>query len=47
MVRAIRDTIVMCPPLIITHAEIDRLVDTIDRSLTEAAAELRGLEAAA
>ena len=47
MVRAVRDSIVMCPPLIITHAEIDRLVDIIDRSLTEAAAELRGLEAAA
>ncbi|HUY83408.1 MAG TPA: aminotransferase [Steroidobacteraceae bacterium] len=47
MVRAIRDTIVMCPPLIVTHAEIDRLVDTIDRSLRETEAELRGLDAAA
>ncbi|HVC02155.1 MAG TPA: aminotransferase [Steroidobacteraceae bacterium] len=47
MVRAVRDTIVMCPPLIITHAEIDRLVDTIDRSLREAEPELRGLDAAA
>ncbi len=46
MVRAIRDTIVMCPPLIITHAEIDRLVGTIDRSLREAESELRVLEAA-
>ncbi|MDE2306253.1 MAG: aminotransferase class III-fold pyridoxal phosphate-dependent enzyme [Gammaproteobacteria bacterium] len=47
MVRGIRDTIVMCPPLIITHAEIDRLVDTIDRSLRESEPQLRGLEAAA
>ena len=47
MVRAIRDTIVMCPPLIVSHAEIDRLVDTIDRSLREAEPLLRGLDAAA
>ena len=33
MVRAIRDTIVMSPPLVITHAEIDRLVDTIRAAL--------------
>jgi len=47
MVRAIRDTIVMSPPLIITHAEIDRLVAIIDRSLTEAQSELRAIQAAA
>jgi putrescine aminotransferase len=47
MVRAIRDSIVMCPPLIITHAEIDQLVDIIGRSLTEAHAKLRSLPAAA
>ena len=47
MVRAIRDSIVMCPPLIITHAEIDRLVDILDRSMTEAASELRAIQAAA
>ena len=47
MVRAIRDTIVMCPPLIVSHAEIDRLVDTIDRSLREAEPLLRGLDTAA
>ena len=47
MVRAIRDSIVMCPPLIITHAELDRLVDILERSLTEAHAELRALAAAA
>jgi putrescine aminotransferase len=47
MVRAIRDSIVMCPPLIITHAEIDRLVDILERSMTEAASKLRAIPAAA
>jgi len=46
MVRAIRDSIVFCPPLIVSHAQIDRLVATIDRSLREAEAQLRVLEAA-
>jgi len=36
MVRAVRDTLVMSPPLIITHAEIDRLVSIIERALDEA-----------
>ncbi len=43
MVRAIRDTIVMCPPLIITEAEIDRMIDIIARSLDEAEPVLRAL----
>ncbi len=43
MVRAIRDSIVMCPPLIITEAEIDKLVDILDRALTEAEPILRAL----
>ena len=47
MVRAIRDTLVFCPPLIISHAEIDRLVDTMRAALTEAEPTLRGLPAAA
>jgi hypothetical protein len=33
--------------LIITHAEIDRLVDILDRSLTQVASELRAIQAAA
>ena len=45
MVRGIRDTIVMCPPLIITHAEIDRAVGILRRSLEEAAPALRALSA--
>ena len=40
MVRAVRDTIVMSPPLIITRAEVDKLVEILDKSLTEAAALL-------
>ena len=47
MVRAIRDSIVFCPPLIITHAQIDRLIDTIGAALDEAEPELRTLRAAA
>ncbi len=43
MVRGIRDSIVMCPPLIITEAEIDRLVDIIEKSLNEADPILRAL----
>jgi putrescine aminotransferase len=45
MVRGIRDSIVMCPPLIITHAEIDRMIDIIGRSLREAEPALRALKA--
>ena len=44
MVRAIRDSIVCCPPLIITHAEIDKLVAIIRQSLTEAEPVLRALK---
>jgi putrescine aminotransferase len=44
MVRAIRDSIVMSPPLVITHAEIDRIVDTIAAALDDSAATLRALD---
>jgi putrescine aminotransferase len=43
MVRAIRDTIVMCPPLVITHAEIDEMVGILARSLDQAVKPLREL----
>jgi putrescine---pyruvate transaminase len=46
MVRAIRDSIVMSPPLIITYAEIDRMVDIIAQSLREAEPALRALPTA-
>jgi len=47
MVRAIRDSIVMCPPLVISHAEIDRMIDIIERSLKEAETQLRARKDAA
>lgn len=43
MVRGIRDTIVCCPPLVISHAEIDRLAAIILQSLDEALPALRDL----
>jgi putrescine---pyruvate transaminase len=43
MVRAVRDTLVMCPPLVITHAEIDEMVDLLGRSLDQARRPLRDL----
>jgi putrescine---pyruvate transaminase len=43
MVRGIRDTIVMCPPLIISHSQIDQLVATIRLSLDQALPLLRAL----
>ena len=43
MVRAIRDSIVMCPPLVIGEAEIDRMIDIVGRSLAEAEPVLRAL----
>jgi putrescine---pyruvate transaminase len=45
MVRGIRDSIVMCPPLIITPAQIDDLVDIIWRSLNDVEPVLRALPA--
>ena len=47
MVRAVRDTVVMSPPLVITHAEIDRLVATIRAGLDEAEPALRALRSEA
>ncbi|HUD50871.1 aminotransferase [Parvibaculum sp.] len=43
MVRAIRDTVVMCPPLIIRPAELDELFGIIRRSLDEAEPVLRAI----
>jgi len=41
MVRGIRDTIVMCPPLIISHAQIDEMIAIIRRSLDQCSEALR------
>jgi putrescine aminotransferase len=43
MLRAVRDTLVMSPPLVVSYAEIDRLVAIIETSLSQAAAKLAGL----
>jgi len=43
MVRGIRDTIVICPPLIVTHDEIDGLVAIIRKALDLAAPGSRGI----
>lgn len=43
MVRGVRDSIVMSPPLIITKREIDFMVDTIAAALTEAGPALRAM----
>lgn len=45
MVRAVRDTIVMCPPFVITHEEIDRMVAILGRALDETAETLAHLDA--
>ncbi|MFO1400018.1 MAG: aminotransferase [Steroidobacteraceae bacterium] len=41
MVRAVRDTLVLSPPLTITLAEIDQVIDTMRAALDEAAPILR------
>jgi len=43
MVRAIRDSIVFSPPLVVTFGEIDRFVEILRRSLTEAMSQMRAL----
>lgn len=43
MVRGIRDSIVMCPPLVVSHAELDRIVDTIGLALDDSAEALAAL----
>lgn len=40
MVRGIRDSLVMCPPMIISNSQIDYMVDVIEKSLNEAKDEL-------
>ena len=43
MVRGIRDSIVFCPPLIISHGEIDQMVAIIAKSLDEVQPTLRAI----
>ena len=44
MVRAVRDTIVMCPPLVVTHDEIDRMIAIIKAALDEGSDTLKRLD---
>ncbi len=46
MVRAVRDTVVMSPPLVISRAEIDQLLGVIRKSLDQAEPVLRAGEKA-
>ena len=43
MVRAVRDSIVMCPPFVITREEVDRMIAIIGRALDQAAVTLAHL----
>ena len=45
VMRAVRDTMIVAPPLVITHAQIDELIDKARRSLDMTLEELhnRGL----
>ena len=45
MVRVVRDTVVMSPPLVISRPEIDRLVGTIRGALDQVTPALRDLKA--
>ncbi|WP_198350947.1 aspartate aminotransferase family protein [Flavisphingomonas formosensis] len=45
MVRAIRDSIVMCPPFVITHEEVDRMIAIIGAALDDAQETLAHLAA--
>jgi putrescine aminotransferase len=47
MVRAVRDSLVMSPPLVISFEEIDALLDILRKSLDEAEPLLRALQAPA
>ena len=45
MVRAIRDSLFFCPPLVITREEVDKAVGILRRSLDEATPRLKALTA--
>ena len=47
MVRAIRDSIVMCPPFVITRAEVDRMIAIIRTALDQAGTVLAAQHAPA
>jgi putrescine aminotransferase len=40
IMRATGDTVVLCPPLIITEKQLDRVIDIVDTAIAEATADL-------
>jgi len=42
IVRNLGDVIAICPPYIVSEAEIDQLVEALGRALDDVAGELRG-----
>ncbi len=42
VMRAVGDSMIMCPPLIISKAEIDELMDITKRSLDQTLAQVAG-----
>jgi putrescine aminotransferase len=44
MVRAVHESLVMSPPLVISRDEIDTLLEILRRSLDQAEPQLRALE---
>ncbi len=47
VMRAVRDTMIIAPPLVITHAQIDELIEKARKSLDMTLAELRRQASAA
>ena len=46
MLRAIGDTVVASPPLVMTHAEVDELIEKLGRTLDETEHDMRALQSA-
>ena len=44
MVRAVRDSLVMCPPYVMTHEEVDRMIAIIAAALDETGETLKALD---
>jgi 4-aminobutyrate--pyruvate transaminase len=44
ILRALGDSVALCPPLIVTEAEIDQIFDRLEKSLDEGAAMAAGLD---
>jgi 4-aminobutyrate--pyruvate transaminase len=47
IVRALVDTVALCPPLIVTEAQVDEIFDGVTKALDDTAAWVRANAAAA